>query len=471
MWYNLIEKLPPSNLKNAKPTGRWDPDVQKAKRLGIRYKSWNEIGRHWLANPGINRPYARFWSEAGNFYREIKELENKKDVKNILKLQNQALVNVRDSIREVFELDESYKIIFDSNGSVLCSTVAKLFKNKNPRYYSLTFSDQGRLVYAAIALEARTVTKFVSNFEQPMAIFEAPLPKKKINVKSPFPRSIKTIDIFNFDNTYKSDAKIIEEYEKEIKNKNIDFILLLHVSRTGRILPVEDLIKITRKIRPELFVFVDGAQAIGRMSYEKIKNIIKLADGYLIVGHKALGAAISAAFIINKNANEAINKKIKQAPFYNLKLFQFETPEQNIEILNRALEEGKQYYFISAPELLTLKVALKDNVQNFWHYQKEICFYKERLLKFLRNQSNIYLNVNRFYSVDDIVAFHLRTPTEAIELKNNLQELQPPITIGPLTENYAIRIGIEPKLPNLSLTMEYLEKSLTKILNFNQKSV
>ncbi|MEM3362510.1 MAG: aminotransferase class V-fold PLP-dependent enzyme [Candidatus Anstonellaceae archaeon] len=467
MWYKQIKKLPEVKLNSLKPSGRYEPNVQKAKRLGLRYRPWREIGEHWLANPGINRPYPSFWREGGKFYREIKELveqDSKHNIQKIVELQNRAIEEVRYKIKEILEIDKSYKIIFDSNGSVLCSTIAKIFKN--PQKISLTFSDQGRLVYSAIGLETKTISKFVSNFEQPIGLFEAPPPKKKINCKSPLSKNVNVINIFNLDNTYKSDAQIILEYERKIRDKKIDFVLLLHVSRTGRILPIEDLIAITKRYRPDLVVFVDGAQAIGRISYEKIKKIIELADCYLIVGHKALGGAISSASIIKENVSKIITNKIKQAPFYNLKLFQFEEPQQNLIILNRAFEENRPYWFVSAPELLTLVAALEDNKQKFWEYQKEICTYKERLLKFLGNKPGVYLNVNRVNCVDDIISFHLETPQQAIFLKEKLQSLNPPITIGPLTENYAIRIGIEPKLPNLKKTIQYFEESLAKILNF-----
>ncbi|MFN3909641.1 MAG: aminotransferase class V-fold PLP-dependent enzyme [Candidatus Anstonellaceae archaeon] len=463
MWYKNIRKLPNFNFEKVHLTGRYEANKEKAKKMGIRYKRWGEVARHWLANPGINRPYPKYWTEAIKYFRKIKDLHAKKEFEEIAQLQAQGVESVRNKIKKIFELKPNeYSIIFDSNGSMLCSTMAKIFKKKEK--LSLTFSDQGRLVYAALVFESKTIRKFVANFEQQIGLFEAPPPKQKINIKRPIPDNLIRIEIFKPDLTYCSDAEIIDQYHRAIQDNRIDFVLLLHVSRTGRILPVEDLIKITRDLRPDLLVFVDGAQAIGRMSYEKIKNIIRMADGYMIVGHKALGAMVSAAFIVKSELNSLIKKRLENTEFYYQKLFKFEGEEENLKILKKANDEGKPYFFISLPEIISLKNALEDNYQNFWEFQKIIAEQKEDITKFLNQEKNIYFNVNRFNAVDDIISFHLKNPQKAILLKDYLQNLNPPITIGPLTENYAIRIGIEPKLPNIKKTIAYLKETLRNFL-------
>jgi hypothetical protein len=462
MYYKNIDNLP--KIKKANPYGRYEANEEKAKSLGIRYKKVNEIKKHWFADPGIEIPSRKFIKNAKEVYNQIVELYKIGKISQIMELEYKYFQENRKKIKQILELGEEYKIMLDANGSIATSAIAKIFRNEK-KPFAISFSDQGRLMQAAIGYESQSIIYFVSNFEQQYNLFGPPYPKQKIQQKNPPGKNVLIIDIFNKDLTYKSDAQILEDYYKILIKFPINISLILHVSRTGRILPVEDLIKITKEISPQTKVFVDGAQAIGRISYEKIKHIISLADGYLIVGHKALGSLVSGAYILKEEIEKEIEKRIEQANLFSLKLFRFESEKINEKIIVQSKKEKRPIYLVSLPEVISFVDALEDNSKNFWNYQKIICENKKEIIEFLNNQPGILFNYNRYNSVDSIISFHLVPSQKGFELKDYLQKLHPPITIAPLTENCAIRIGINPKRKNLNESIKYLIENLKKFFN------
>jgi len=330
---------------------------------------------------------------------------------------------------------------------------------------SFTFNDTGRLIYAALGFEAKSVSKFRMNFDQPIALFDAPNPKKKIQNKPSLPINVNVIDIFYPDNRYKSDAIIIDEYQKLLKyNQDLQMVLLLHVSRTGRRMPIDDLIEITRKIREDVHVFVDGCQAVGRVSWQEVKRAYSKADGYIMVGHKALGSMVCGLAVLKNGIEQKLIKTINKDLFYKYRLFQFESPEINESIIELCSKKSKNYYFVSAPEIISMSEAVIDNYENFWQYHKIIADKKENLTKFLENYDCIQMNMNNCPIVDDIVAFHTYPIEMAIYLKRYLQNLNPPITVAPLTDNMALRIAIDPKNKYLDESLKYLKKKLDEAI-------
>jgi hypothetical protein len=459
MWYKNFQISFPQPLLNRSPYGRCEKNQMLAKKLGIRYHPWEEIAPHWFANAGVSRPYEQFIQKPYALYKKMIELYENRDFALLLETENKVVEDARMAIKAI--IGPSGRVIFDSNGSCVISTIAKMMRGNKNEFRSLTFSDQGRLVYAALGFEAKTVSKFRMNFEQPLALFEAPCVKMRIQAHPTLPSSVSIISIFHPDNTYRSDGHIMDEFVHHLKeDKNLSMVLLLHVSRTGRILPVEEMIHIARKIRPELSIFVDGCQAIGRLPFSAIAHIYELADGYIFVGHKAMGAMISGAAVVKPHIEEHFKFSIDCSLMHSLKLFQFESEEINERIIKRSEKSGQKYFFVSAPEILSMKMALEDSFKNYWSYQKIIAVYKDILTGFLSSQPKLQMNVHHCPTVDDILSFHAIPPSLGFELKSFLIERNPRIAIAPLTENMAVRIAIDPKLPNLESAVNWLVQSL-----------
>lgn len=462
MWFknaNII--LPKPVIRD--PCGKYVSDVNEARRLGVRYRRWRETAPNWFANSGITRPYSRFNLEPIKIRNQMIDFYNKGDTQAVLDIENKVLSDCRESIRNIFSDKKS--IMFDSNGSCVISTLTKAIRAKNRDFTSLTFTDQGRLVYSALGFESKSVEDFRQNFEQQIMLFDSPSKKEKIQTQPKIPDSVKVIDLFKKDNTYRSDAHLMDDLINKLKEqKNMQLVMLLHVSRTGRILPVEDMIKIVRKIRPDIYVVVDGCQAIGRVPYSAISRISSLADGYVFVGHKALGALISGAMTVGSRLEARFDKLAKEGLLHKPKLFQFESQKANLRTLKIIQKENRECLLVSAPEVKSLQMALEYSNENYWEQQKIIADYKENIVNTLTMIRGIKFNVHGYQMVDDIVAFHTYDPQKGYELKEYLQNLQKPITVAPLTENLAVRITIDPKLPGLKDAVEYLEKKIIEFL-------
>lgn len=466
-WYhNQHIKLPEPKYRSA--YGRYEANKKKALKQGLRYKRWSEVKDNWHANAGISRPYDQFIKKGpkqlqGDIYHSYYY----GDTKRALELVDLSVKKSRESIKAVFGDDCS--VILDANGSCVISTISKMLRGAKEDLHSVTFSDQGRLVYSALGFEAKSVTHFRQNFDQPIALFDAPAIKNKIQTALTYSNSVSVIDVFHKDNTYKSDGLLMDDFVTHLKKRpDISLAMLLHVSRTGRILPVEEMIVKARELRPDIALFVDGCQAIGRVPYSSVRNVFSLADGYVFVGHKALGSMICGAAAIKKDIEKKFSFLIENSLLHKFKLFQFESDEINLKILKRSRKTGKRYFLISAPEALSLALALDDNVQNYWDYQNIIGKYKYRLTTYLQSVDGIKFNVHSHPAVDDIISFHTEPIELGRDLKAYLQNLQPAITLSPLTENTAVRIAIDPKLEKLDKSMEYLMDSLDYFFRCNR---
>jgi len=464
MWYKNTKIVIPEFVKRP-VCGVYEKDVEVARKIGARYRKWADVQQNWYANAGINRPFAKYiLRDAKKCYSDIKTAYESKDHDAVLEYQNYWIANARERIKSIFD-DPKCTMMFDSNGSCVISTIAKGLRGLDDKFQTLTFSDQGRLVYSALGFETDSISKFSMNFDQPLQLLDAPSPRIKIHTKPTPPKEVNVLDIFHPNNTYKSDALIIDEYRKLLtKNKDIRMVLLLHVSRTGRRMPVEDLIEITHRIRDDVSVFVDGCQAVGRISWREVKHVYSQADGYIFVGHKALGSMISGVAVLKEGMERKLEGIANNSLLYHFRLFQFETERMNELILHRCARTGKHYFFVSAPEAISLSEAVIDNSQNYWEYHKIIASRKEDLSQFLNEYDCIRMNLNNCPIVDDIIAFHTDPPLMAPYIKDYLQRSNEPITVAPLTDNLAVRIAIDPKNPNLPTAIPYLKKKLAEAI-------
>jgi hypothetical protein len=464
MWYKDQRIIVPKLIKRS-AFGRFEPDEQIAKKQGIRYKKWSEVIPNWYANAGINRPFFKYMiNGAHRAYSEIVGAYESRNYQEVIELEYNYTTSVREKIKLIFE-DPKSTILFDSNGSCVISTIAKTLRGTNESLQTFTFSDQGRLVYAALGFEANSMSEYRSNFDQQRCLLDAPPPQIKIWENPRLPKEVKIVDIFYSDNRYKSDAIIIDEYKKILKNNpGLQMVLLLHVSRTGRRMPIDDLIELTRKIRDNIHVFVDGCQAVGRVSWQEVKRVYSKSDGYIFVGHKALGSMICGVAVLKKGIEQKFANTIKNSLLHTHKLFQFETEKMNKMILDVCEKNSKEYYFVSAPEAVSLSEAVEDNYYNFWKYHKIIADKKENITRFLKEYDCIKMNMNNCPTVDDIISFNTEPLEMASYLKQYLQKSDPPITIAPLTNNMAIRIAIDPKSKYLSNSLEYLKIKLDEAM-------
>lgn len=80
---------------------------------------------------------------------------------------------------------------------------------------------------------------------------------------------------------------IVDEYIKLLKNENVTFVSLTHISNTlGTVNPVKTLIKYLRELKPTAHILIDGAQAV---AHAKVDVVDLDCDFYVFSAHKVFG--------------------------------------------------------------------------------------------------------------------------------------------------------------------------------------
>jgi|GEM_PF-5580216 len=443
------------------PTGVLEPDKEIARKLGVRYRGWKSIAPYWFANAGINRPYSRFiLGEPLRAYRRAFELYEKKDTHGIIELEEKETRLTREAIKSVFGC--GCTVLFDTNGSSVISTISKGLRGEcapSP-FETLTFSNQGRLVYSALGFEEKSVLCFSQNFDQPLGLFDYPPYKaKRLADEKAIPQTVNVIDIFDEGRNYKSDSRLTDELlQKLAQNPAIKFVLLLHVSRTGKIFPVEEMAKAIKNKNPGLVVMVDGCQAIGRLPYFALKQAFDSCDGYIFVGHKALGSMISGAAALKSGIEERLSGAISHNLLEHYRLFQFESERLNKQVLS--MFSSGFHHMVSLPEIISLRLALSHSIENFESGMRVCEKHCQGIRSFLSGFPSLRVLGGGENHVRDIVPFVSEPQELVFKLKEFLQKDPDPVIIAPLTLRGAARIAVDSKLENLSGAVLALEKKI-----------
>lgn len=108
-------------------------------------------------------------------------------------------------------------------------------------------------------------------------------------------KEVKVIGVSNS----QSDEKLIKNFEK--KANSTDLLIISHVDRvTGRVYPVNEIIRRVKAVNPGIIVVVDGAQSIGNLPPETT-NPEKLGADFLIsCTHKHLGGTPALGFLYSR---------------------------------------------------------------------------------------------------------------------------------------------------------------------------
>ena len=455
-----IRLVPPQERS---PMGTRIDNHEEARRRGVRYSPWSKIAPNWWANAGISRPYVQFITgEPYNSYKQMASFYNKGDLQSIFRLEDAILSSTRAYLKGLFDSDGT--VVFDANGSCLISTLSKGVKHGGRGLETITFSDQGRLVYAALGFEAASMIEFKQNFEQQLGLFDHPYPEAKIAADEGMRPSVHVVDIFKDGRMPKTDGELLADFESALKcNKRAGMVLLLHVSRTGRILPVEEMARLARGLLGDAMIFVDGCQAVGRVPSVEMKKAYRACDGYVLVGHKALGAMIAAAAVLKKGVEERLKGSLKSGLLAYPKLFQFETEGMNKAVLANPSRSGF-HYMVSAPEIASLRIALAASERDFARNSELVRKASIDLVRFFGGFKNVRLLLCEGGCVPDIVPFVFEPPNLARDVKEILARQDPAITVSPITQIDAMRVAIDPKLPNFYGAIGMLKERFAEIM-------
>ena len=182
-------------------------------------------------------------------------------------------------------------------------------------------------------------------------------------------------------------------------------LVLPHVTKTGRILPIKAVSRAVEELRAEgvqLFYIVDDIQGIGRMDAESIANPVNFCDAYVFASSKALGGLlIASTVVLKRELLEAFMQRAENG-FMDpdvawLSHFQFE-PEYEERFPNHLFKPGA----ISIPEV----VAMREGVRQL----------------FLRGEGNSY-NDRRLHQLA-IVARQRRQVVDALSAIDGIEVLE-----------------------------------------------
>src|SRR5262249_47875875 len=99
----------------------------------------------------------------------------------------------------------------------------------------------------------------------------------------------------------KSDTELVADMRRALEGLSGPGVIVLpHVSKTGRILPVKEVGRLVAERRAAgqpVYLVVDGIQAGGRLSAEGTANPLAYCDAYMFGSAKALGGLLTASSV------------------------------------------------------------------------------------------------------------------------------------------------------------------------------
>lgn len=453
------------------PLGELELDAELAKKKGLRYSLWPIVAPGWFANPSVTRPHMEFIREPKKTFKTLSRLAKNPTPQNIRRINQIYEKRTRGCVgmlRKVFQSPRA-QVIFESSGTAAVSLIRNMVSAEGGKIVGTT--DMGRIVRRA--LQGTDVLQSKANFRQPIGLFSPP---EKLGGTGPASEFIR-VGLYGADDKPKSNNQLYKDIIATIRNNKPKLVVVPHVSRTGRILPVERIGEFIRRMNKEkgtnIAYVVDGIQAMGRVGAKELNDPLKYCDAYLLTGHKALGSMISSAIVarpefIRTNAKNLISSPVST----RLCHYQFSNPPREItQFLN---QRGNQYA-ISLPEVHSLELSLrryyttgkgKTFSQRREHQLKRIRQLNKSLINGLKRIEGIKVleSSDKAPYIPSIVSFSLteKAGIRAPELKRRLQSLPEPITLASLYEKPVLRIGLselrEQDIPNLI-------KSIGDVLN------
>jgi hypothetical protein len=279
----------------------------------------------WLASATLAQPCASAIEEAEGVLKTLKEycstISLNEFNQKVFELGHYYRNRFFESIQTIFGLNvPEESIVFEDNGRTaifaavqICQPKHVLTTSEEPGH--VTLSLRGDDPWAHIPIEQNYV---------PANDFFHPNRRSKGNK---YDRKNIPIDVVEIETLKeKSDEALmidfVEKYQQSLESDNpIDFVMVPHVSRVGRLLPVKEISKALKKIAKDagrqLTVVIDGVQAVGRTYAEELLNPFEYADIYLFNSTKGVAAQLTkACLLVEPNLLKSKLEALKQNDVY-----------------------------------------------------------------------------------------------------------------------------------------------------------
>lgn len=378
-------------------------------------------------------------------------------------------------IRQLLQLDVETPVVFDASGTaslLLASRLCAHVSAGDGRFFTITTDEGGSLVPAA--LMGRNPNQMESAMFQPTsALFYQAEPVL------PYPPDVtptsKVIGIGRLTNDELVQSIKEAAYSLSEGGRITGCLVLPHVTKTGRILPVRAVSRAVEELKADgiqLSFIVDDIQGIGRTDAESIANPVSFCDAYVFGSSKALGGLlIASTLVLKRELLEAFLKRIetgsmKEAPPW-ISHFQFE-PQYEDRFPPHLLKQGA----VSIPEVVAMREAVRCH---FWRGVGET--YSERrqhqlaLVTRLRRQVvealsavdgiEVLESTAERPLVPSIICFKVPEPWSPNAFKQALQESQPIVTPSACIGRY-VRLEI-PEYRSMP-SVDVLVKTIRSVL-------
>ncbi len=260
----------------------------------------------WLASATMAQPCNSAIEEAEGVLQTLKEycsLKSADFTDKVLELGRHYRQRFYEAIQTIFGNIPEESIIFEDNGRTaifaaiqICQPKHVLSTSEEPGH--VTLSLRGDDPWAHIPIEQNYLP--ANDFFHPQRRRHGDLYERKNTL-------VDTVQIETLEE--KSDDALIGDfvhsYQESLKiDKPIDFVMIPHVSRVGRLLPVRKIAlalkDIAKENSREVIIVIDGVQAVGRTYAEELLNPFEYSDIYLFNSAKGVGAQLTSACLLIK---------------------------------------------------------------------------------------------------------------------------------------------------------------------------
>lgn len=436
--------------------------------VGQRSKPWSRLAPRWFANATISHPHAPFirgpFITARAVERIMRQSRDNPDEANreLDNLYRDRITECVGLIRRTFD-EPRANVVFAENGTDALALLRHMVAGKEDEV--VTTSDEGRLVMRA--LKGEEFIRRQENFRQPLGFFKPPEELEKIN------GTVTQVDLFD-GTTPKTNTQVRNEIMAAVKEREPPVVIVPHVSRTGRILPVEEIgkaIKDHNKTASRRTVFVvDGIQALGRLPHAEIQKPLDYADAYVFTSAKALGASMQGAILARKDLiGTHVNRLVNSAYASRITFDQF---HEEPDAVQRYLEQSNTHYRVSLPEIHAMSEALRHYLERRKNEDGVFRQLNRERRQFLNGfRGNPYIKVLKPDKsrplVPSIIAFQLKHPEiTTADLKTALQNREDPITLPALiAETDFMRLGLSEVTPRTPDEIEHVLNEINGLVS------
>lgn len=317
-------------------------------------ESWARKWANWWGGATIASPTLSMTQPAAQALRTVRKLVDDPDALTDYYIQETEYT--REWVRQVAQAPDDTPVILDASGTAAILTATRMLSyvavDDSNEFWLLTTNEGGSLVPATLrgknpnAIDKVMFQPVTSLFYQPEPTLSYP---DGVNV------SAQIVNIAT-----KSNAELIDEIAAAVESKTTPGLIMLpHVTKTGRILPIREVAQLVDRWRRQgrkVFLVVDDIQGMGRLQAEAVANPMSFCDAYLFSSAKALGGILVASGVVMKQELlEAFVERFNSCRSKNPCLARFQlSPAFEERLDERVFKCGA----VSLPEVVSMRAAL-----------------------------------------------------------------------------------------------------------------